>query len=344
MTTARDAGFRMRAEWHPHERTWIAWPLSKGVFGNTLAQGRKETADVIRAIAQFEPVTVVIDPNAREGSDELNGEQNVTLLELPLDDSWLRDTGPTFVNDTAGNVAGVDWTFNGWGGLYPADNDALIAGRILQNAGIRQFASEMIFEGGAMNIDDAGTVLMTRQCFEHRTRNGGPSMSEFEAELSAQIGARKLLWLDRSLEGDSTNGHVDVVAAFTAPGHVVVQVSDDPADPDYAHLQQQLSFLEGESDAGGRPLTVHRIVGPPVSRKPDGTRRMLSYLNFYIVNGGVIVPQYGFESADSAAIDVLKSLFPDRRVVGVITPTIAEAGGNIHCITQQQPKGITEDA
>ncbi|MCI2399634.1 agmatine deiminase family protein [Aliiroseovarius subalbicans] len=330
----------MRAEWLPHDKTWIAWPMSHLTFGDTLEQARVETAAVVHAIAGFEPITVVYDPDESEGVEALRDHDNVTLLELPIDDSWLRDSGPTFVNGPGGAVAGIDWTFNGWGGLFPADKDGAIAARILGAENLPRFASGMVFEGGAMNIDDAGTVLMTRQCFAHRTRNGGPDMAEFEAELHAQIGARRILWLERSMEGDSTNGHVDVVAAFTAPGQVVVQVSGDPNDPDYAHLERQRAYLEGETDADGRALTVHQIVGPPVTRRPDGTRIMLSYLNFYIVNGGVIVPQYGFADSDAAALVVLDALFPDRQVVGVTTPTIAAAGGNIHCITQQQPKGI----
>jgi agmatine deiminase len=322
----------------------MAWPLSEPVYGDTLTAGRSETAAVARAIAYFEPVTMVFDPNSGDGVDQLSDHPNITLLELPLDDSWLRDTGPTFVIDEDGSVAGIDWAFNGWGGLYPANNDAAIAGRILEAADVQQFGSDMIFEGGALNIDDAGTILTTRQCFKHRTRDGGPTAEEFEAELKAQLGARKIIWLERTLEGDSTNGHVDVVAAFSSPGHVVVQISDGTDDPDFDNLQQNLAILEQETDADGCPLTVHKIVAPPVSRNLDGSRRMLSYINFYIVNGGVVVPQYGFEKADTAAIKVLQKLFPDRRVVGVMTPTVADAGGNIHCITQQQPKGGCGDA
>ncbi|WIY27421.1 agmatine deiminase family protein [Parasedimentitalea psychrophila] len=344
MSASFSADFRMPAEWLPHARTWMAWPLSEPVYGDTLAAGRSEHAAVAREIAKFEPVTMVYDPNAGDGVEQLRDLPNLTLLELPLDDSWLRDTGPTFVTGEDGSVAGIDWTFDGWGGLHPANNDAAIAERILRAAGVRRFGSDMVFEGGALSIDDAGTVLTTRQCFEHRTRDGGPTSEEFEAELKARLGARKIIWLERTLEGDSTNGHVDVVAAFTSPGHVVVQISEDFDDPDYDNLLNNLTILEQETDADGRPLTVHKIVAPPVSRNPDGSRRMLSYINFYIVNGGVVVPQYGMDETDAAAIGVLQNLFPDRRVVGVMTPTVADAGGNIHCITQQQPKGALSDA
>lgn len=329
--------YRMPPEWVPHERTWMAWPCAEGTFGDSLPQVRREYADVAKAIAQFEPVAMLYDPENGDGLEALEGQANIELVSCPLDDSWLRDNGPTFVLGDDGSLAGVDWTFDGWGGDWPHEKDAKVASRVIELAGAKRNPSAMIYEGGALNIDGKGTCVVTRQCYEHRTRNGGPSPEEFEAELCKQLGLSKIIWLNRTLENDSTNGHVDVVAAFV-PGGVLCQVSADPEDSDYQNLLDNRAILEAETDAAGQPLTIFQVTSPPVDRKPDGSRRFLSYINFYLVNGGVIVPQYGFPEHDQEALDVLSSLFPDRIVVGVLTNAIADGGGNIHCITQQQPK------
>lgn len=329
--------YRMPAEWAPHERTWMAWPCAELTFGDTLPQARGEFADVACAIARFEPLTMLYDPENCDGVEALRCEANIDLVACSLNDSWLRDNGPTFVLSEDGSLAGLDWVFDGWGAGWPHDKDAKVAARIIELAGAEHRRSKMVYEGGALNIDDRGTCVITRQCYEHRTRNGGPSPEEFEKELCDQLGLSKVIWLDRTLENDSTNGHVDVVAAFV-PGGILCQVSADPDDADYRNLLNNREILENATDAQGDPLVLHQVTSPPVDRKADGSRRFLSYINFYLVNGGVIVPQYGFPAHDGEAITVLAGLFPDREVVGVMTNTIADGGGNIHCITQQQPK------
>lgn len=329
--------YRMPPEWAPHERTWMSWPCAELTFGDTLPQARREFADVARAIARFEPLTMLYDPDNYGGISVLEGVDNIDLVACPLDDSWLRDNGPTFVLDDGGSLAGVDWSFDGWGGEWPYEKDAKVARHVIELVGAKRNPSDMIYEGGALNIDDKGTCVVTRQCYAHRTRNGGPSIAEFEKELCDQLGLSKVIWLNRTLENDSTNGHVDVVAAFV-PGGILCQISADPEDSDYDNLLANRAILEAETDALGQPLVIHQVTSPPVDRKADGSRRFLSYINFYLVNGGVIVPQYGFPEHDKEAMDVLARLFPDRECVGIMTNTIADGGGNIHCITQQQPK------
>ena len=337
--------YRMPAEWVPHERTWMSWPCAELTYGDTLPKARREYADVARAIARFEPLVMLYDPENCDGIENLKGEDNIELIACPLDDSWLRDNGPTFVLGEDGSLAGVDWIFDGWGGDWPHDKDDLVASRVIEQAGAKRIRSKMIYEGGALNIDDKGTCVVTRQCYEHRTRNGGPTVEEFEKELCDQLGLNKVIWLNRTLENDSTNGHVDVVAAFVPGGGVLCQVSADPEDSDYENLLANRAILESETDGEGNPLVIHQVTSPPVDRNPDGSRRFLSYINFYLVNGGVIVPQYGFPDHDKEAMDVLTGLFPDREVVGVMTNTIADGGGNIHCITQQQPMaGVSANA
>ena len=332
------SSYQMPAEWAPHERCWMAWPLSERTFGAQLDAARNEYAAVAQAIAEFEPVTMLYDPDNCAGVRELAQVANITLMECPLNDSWLRDTGPTFVLDANGTLAGVDWAFDGWGTDWPTEKDAGIAKHVITLSGVQYVQSSMIFEGGALNIDDHATIVTTRQCFEHRTRNGGPTMSEVEAELSNRLGVSKVIWLNETLENDSTNGHVDVVAAFAPNGTVLCQVSSDLDDPDYDNLQANLKILKSETDAAGKPMNVVELISPPVSRHSDGSRRMLSYANFYVANGGVIVPQYGFPDADARAMKTIADVFPDHKVIGVMTNAIADGGGNIHCITQQQPK------
>ncbi|MFK7939773.1 MAG: agmatine/peptidylarginine deiminase [Roseovarius sp.] len=328
--------YTMPPEWAPHDCTWIAWPCATLTYGDTLDQARREHEDVARAIARFEPVSMLFDPENCEGVERLRGVENVTLIECPLNDSWLRDSGPTFVLGEDGSLGAVDWEFDGWGSDWPHDKDNQTAARISAMTGATHIKSDLIFEGGAMNIDDKGTMVMTRQCFEHRTRRGGPERAAFEQELFDKLGQSKMIWLNRTLENDSTNGHVDVVAAFVPDG-VLCQVSADPEDSDYQNLLDNRAILERATDSQGDPLTVYQVTAPPVDRMADGTRRFLSYINFYLVNGGVIVPQYGFPDHDREACNMLAKLFPDREVVGVMTNTIADGGGNIHCITQQQP-------
>ncbi|MFD9796924.1 agmatine/peptidylarginine deiminase [Streptomyces sp. NPDC059070] len=332
-------GFRMPAEWDEHEGCLMAWPTRTDLWDDVLPAVQREYAEVARAVARFEPVTMVAPPGyaddvrAHLGSDAVD----VTVVELPLDDSWFRDSAPLFVLDGDGRRAGVDFRFNAWGRKHhPYDSDDRVSALLLKHLGVERVASGMILEGGAITVDGEGTLITTEQCLLHPNRNPDMSRERIEAELRERLGVEKVIWLPYGgLLDTETDGHVDGVCAFAAPAKVVVSLPDDPAHPDYARMRANRAVLEVSTDAKGRPL---EIVDVPQTAFAEvaGREVEVSYLNYYVANGGVVVPVAGV-AQDAAALDVLAGVFPDREVVGVPAPGIAYGGGGVHCITQQFP-------
>ncbi|MEV7420558.1 agmatine deiminase family protein [Streptomyces sp. NPDC089919] len=330
------ADFRMPAEWSAHQGALMAWPTREDLWGSALAQVKDEYAEVARAIAAFEPVTMVAPPGHGEAARDHCGPE-VTVIELPLDDSWFRDSAPIFVLDGEGRRAGVDFRFNAWGGKHhPYDADDRISALLLDHLGIERIPSAMILEGGAVTVDGEGTLITTEQCLLHPNRNPGMSRDQIEAELKARLGVTKVIWLPYGgLLDTETDGHVDGVAAFAAPGKVVVSLPDDPDHPDHARMRANRAVLEAVTDARGRRL---EIIDLPQTGYADvaGTRVEVSYLNYYVANGGVVVPVPG-EPQDDDALAVIGTAYPGRKVVGVRAAAIAYGGGGVHCITQQIP-------
>ncbi|MBF9071918.1 agmatine deiminase family protein [Streptacidiphilus sp. NEAU-YB345] len=328
----------MPAEWAEHERCLMAWPTRLDLWGAVLDDVRREYAAVARAIAEFEPVTMVALPGQGTEAAELCGD-GVEVIEMPIDDSWFRDSGPIFVLDGKGGRAGVDFRFNAWGRKHhPWDADDRISALLLEHFDVPRLASGMILEGGAITVDGEGTLITTEQCLLHPNRNPGLSREQIEDELKATLGVTTIIWLPYGgLEDSETDGHVDGVCAFVAPGKVVVQLPSDPDHPDHERMRVNRAVLEGVVDAKGRRL---EIVDLPQSVfvEVDGRRTEVGYLNFYLANGGVVVPVGGVPEEDEGALAVLASAFPDRKVVGVPTPSVAWGGGGIHCITQQVPR------
>ncbi|MER6401166.1 agmatine deiminase family protein [Kitasatospora sp. NPDC001603] len=328
--------FRMPAEWTEHEGCLMAWPTRAELWGETLDEARREYAGVARAIAEFEPVTMVACPGQGEEAGTLCGE-GVEVVELPLDDSWFRDSGPIFVLGPDGERAGVDFRFNAWGRKHhPYDTDDRIAGVLLEKLGVERIDSRMVLEGGAVTVDGEGTLITTEQCLLHPNRNPGLSKAEIEAELMAKLGVSTVIWLPYGgLLDTETDGHVDGVCAFVAPGKVVVQLPDDPEHPDYRRMRDNRAVLEAAVDARGRKL---EIVDLPQSAfvEVDGKETEVGYLNFYLANGGVVVPTAGVPQ-DEEALAVIAAALPGRKVVGVRSRVIAFGGGGVHCITQQVP-------
>ncbi|KIX77044.1 agmatine deiminase family protein [Streptomyces sp. JL4002] len=332
------ADFRMPAEWSPHERCLMAWPTRVDLWGSVLADVKEEYAAVARAIAEFEPVTMVAPPgHGADARTHCGDEEAITVVELPLDDSWFRDSAPLFVLDGTGNRAGVDFRFNAWGRKHhPFDSDDRISGLLLDHLGIDRIASGMILEGGAVTVDGEGTLITTEQCLLHPNRNPGMSRDEIEAELKARLGVTKVVWLPYGgLLDTETDGHVDGVCAFAAPGTVVVSLPDDPDHPDHARMRANRAVLEATTDARGRRLEIIDVPQTAFTDLADGTIEV-SYLNYYIANGGVVVPVAGLPQ-DEAALAVIASAHPGRKVVGVRALAIAFGGGGVHCITQQIP-------
>jgi agmatine deiminase len=336
MKTPREAGFRMPAEWAAHAGCWMAWPCRPENWDD-LEKARATYAEVARAIAPFEPLTMTANKeDAGATRAELAGVAGAEVVVVPSDDSWARDTAPTFVTDGRGGLGGVDWRFNAYGGIYEEyGRTRTMAKRILDLLGTRRFAAPLVLEGGAVHVDGEGTVLTTAEVVLDPRRNPGLERDEAERLLCEYLGAEKVLWLNSALDHDNTGGHVDNLACFAAPGVVVALGCADPADSQYAAVQENLARLRAATDARGRALEVVEL---PMPARPEflGRRLSPSYVNFYVANGAVIMPAFG-DPADDVARDVLTRLFPKRTVVPVPTLELAKADGNVHCVTQQQP-------
>ncbi|NEB80131.1 agmatine deiminase family protein [Streptomyces sp. SID14478] len=335
----------MPPEWAPHARTWMAWPGPNPTFADDreLADARSAWASVARAVRRHEPLTMVVGTGQLDSARELL-TPDVELVERDLDDAWMRDIGPTFVKDPAsGELAAVDWTFNGWGAQDWArwEHDSKIARHVADLTATPVHSSPLVNEGGGIHVDGEGTVLLTETVQLDPDRNQGWTKEGVEAEVHARIGTSKAIWLPRGLTGDygefGTRGHVDIVAAFAAPGVVVVHSQRDPAHPDFEVSREVTGLLSGATDAQGRPLEVVEVPAPTrLTDDEDEGWADYSYINHYLCNDGVVL--CGFDDPnDEQAAAIFRRLFPSRAVTLVDARTIFAAGGGIHCITQQQP-------
>jgi len=331
LSDAASAGFHMPAEWQTHARCWMAWPCREGFNSEATC---RNYAEVAKVISSFEPVSMVVHPRDREMAQAVLGN-DIECVEIPIDDGWFRDNGPNFLITDHGDVAAACFAFNAWGGNYePFDDDAQAGPRLLSQLGLRMFQSEMTAEGGGITVDGEGTLITTETCFLNPNRNPGWSKGEVEAELCRMLGVTKVIWIPGDPYEDETNGHVDGLAAFVAPGRVLVEAALDRAHPRYDILMENRRALEGQTDAMGRALDL--IFIEDAWQCDGGGRFCTSYINSYIANGAVIVPSYGLP-ADDRARAIYQQLFPQREVVSLRIDDIAPGGGGIHCITQQQP-------
>jgi agmatine deiminase len=291
-------------------------------------------AAVAHAVRQYEPVTMVVPPAKLAEARSLLGA-DIEILELPIDDSWARDSGPCFVLGEDG-LAGVSFTFNAWGGKYdPFDQDALMADRILEYLGVPIISSSMIAEGGGLNVDGDGTLLTTDSCFPNPNRNPDWSIEQIEAELKRTLGVEKVIWMPGDPLDQETDGHVDGIACFTEPGKIIIESTERDDDPRKPFFDSVRHALEGQTDAKGRPFELLTL---PEASEVEGRGNMfcVSYVNFYIANGGIVAPAYGIPE-DDVVKERLASYYPGREITMLNIEYIAEGGGGIHCITQQQP-------
>jgi agmatine deiminase len=327
---------RLPAEWERHERTAMCWPVRRTMWGDHLADAEAAHAVVAKAISAFEPVTMIVPSRQAERASAMCGSA-VDLVELEIDDSWFRDSGPIYVVDD-GDVVATDWGFNAWGEKFvPFVDDALAARRFAERRGDPVRTIDMVLEGGAIATDGRGTIVTTTQCLLHPNRNPQRSMSEIEATLREHLGAERIVWLPHGLALDAdTDGHVDNVAAFAAPGHLVMQGCDDRSEEDWLRLDVDRRVVEGAADATGAPIEVTIVpVLPYVAH--DGGRVAVPYLNFYVGNGFVLVPTCG-HPADTDMVALIGEQFPGRETIGLdVGAILARGGGGIHCITQQIP-------
>jgi agmatine deiminase len=335
-----DLNFRMPPEWTLHARTFMEWPVKEALWPEPFAEILPAFAAIVKKIARFEPVTLITRPSLIDEAKQFCG-QTIDFLELEHNDSWMRDNGPTFVNNPDGEIAAVNWIFNGWGGKFAADKDNLVALEILKHLDISYFDAPFVMEGGSFHVDGEGTLLTTEECLLNKNRNPHLSRNDIETILRKYLNVSIIIWLKRGWSGDDTDGHIDNIACFAKPGLIITQVCPDPADPNYEISEENQAILKKAFDTKGRTFEIVEIEQPPAVYYQD-MRLTLSYLNFYFVNGGIVMPVFGgeCEKTDRAAEKILKEVFPDRQIVTIDGGIIARGGGNVHCLTQQMPAGI----
>ena len=348
----------MPGEFEEQEQVWMVWPERPDNWRNGAKPAQEAYVKVACAIAQFEPVTMLVS-NGQYANARARLPEEIRVVEMSSDDSWARDTGPTFVINDKGEIRGCDWTFNSWGGLvdglyFPWANDDKVAQKICELERIDSYRTEgFVLEGGSFHVDGEGTLITTEMCLLSKGRNPHMTKSQIENKLRDYLNIDKVIWIKDGIDPDETNGHVDLVACFVRPGEVACIWTDDPESPYYEVCRAAYETLSEATDAQGRQLKVWKLTMPKKltyqqgadtvdlggsSRSvEDGNNCNASYMNFLIVNGGVIVPQYGDEY-DSLALEQLQEMFPDRKIVGVPTVEIVYGGGNVHCVTQHQPK------
>lgn len=334
-----ELGFTMPAEWERHSCCWMSWPVAHEQWRD-LESTEKDYAGVANAISSFEPVKMTVDPANVERAKRLCGE-GIEIVVIPNDDSWARDSGPSFLKNKAGQLAGTAWRFNAWGGSFPTyHKDAHLARRILNHVGAPAYHSSLCFEGGGLHVDGQGTLLVTESCLLNANRNYGLSKKEAEGELCRALGCEKVIWLPGDpdeITGDMTNGHVDGVACFIKPG-VVLFEADVEEHGEFAELERDnRRALELATDVHGKPLEIIDMKVDHAAIEANAPGFCASYINFYIANGGIVMPCYNVP-ADDDVKQLLTQVFPDREVVMVNIDHIAPCGGGIHCITQQQPE------
>ena len=334
---------RLPAEWEPHAATWIAWPHRRATFLGDFAAIPEFFARFVRQLAVCEPVKVIASGAAlADARDRLRGVDRVELVDIPTNDSWLRDTGPVFLvprERSAGRetaAVAICWEWNAWGGKYPPwDLDAGVSRAIAARLGLPVVRPGVVLEGGAIETDGAGTLLVNERCVVDEKRNPGLDRPAMERLLRERLAIDHVIWVGGELAGDDTDGHIDQIARFVAPGRVVAARQPDRDDPNHAALEKNLAILRNSVDAAGRRLEVIPI-DIPSRFSFEGVQLPASHLNYYVANGAVLVPVFD-AATDDAAVRTLAECFPDRRIVPVDTGPLVRGRGGLHCITRDQP-------
>lgn len=332
---------RMPAEFEPHERTVMCWPARADLYGDRFVEAEEAHAAVAEAIAEFEPVTVIASPRHVERASAISSS-TISVVEMPIDDAWFRDSGPIYVVDNDGRRTATDFVFNGWGQKFvPFDADAAAAARWAERNGDAVRSVDMVFEGGSVNSDGRGSIVTTMQCLLNPNRNPSLSMHDIETVLRRELGAEVVVWLPHGLSLDfDTDGHVDNVAAFAPGGRLVLQGCDDPDEVDHSLMVINRKVAEAARNRDGQQFEIVGVPVLPFVDTPTG-RVVVPYLNYYVGNGFVLVPTCG-HSADSEMLDIIQLAYPERRVIGLpVGEILAVGGGGIHCITQQIPSVVT---
>ncbi|MCF6328091.1 MAG: agmatine deiminase family protein [Devosiaceae bacterium] len=336
---AKPVGLRLAAEWEPHLGCVMALNDAVDTYGNrAMRRIQEEQAVIANAIATFEPVTMLINPAQRNRAQKIL-KPSITLVEMAHYDIWTRDTLPTIAYGPENTPIAVDWNFNVWGEKFPGyDRDRNLAARFATSRGLKRSAAPIICEGGAIEVDGQGTLITTETCLLNPNRNPGKSRAEIEEGLRQMTGARHIIWLKGSEADTVTDGHIDALMRIIRPGVVVVEVTDDPLDPEYGDLLENLARMRKARDINGQPFEVHVVRRPDWDIMPQrGNDFSSSYVNSYFPNGGIVMPLFNDPKADAQARALFQALEPNRRIVQIDTSEICEGGGGIHCNTMQIP-------
>lgn len=333
-----NSSFFMPDEADRHLCTWMAFSASPDIWGREYVSGVQDNlATIARTIAQYEPVKMLVSQSYFDVAAAKCGP-DVELIVCPLDDLWIRDTGPVFVVNEQGSNAAINFNFNGWGNKQRHDRDAEVASFVAQKSGVSLIETDFVCEGGGIEVDGHGTAIVTESCTIDDNRNPGWSKADCEAELKALLGLRKIIWLPGIKGYDITDGHTDFYARFARPGVVVAGFDPDPESFDHTVTKEHLEILRSATDADGNKLEVVVISGPTKIRPGwESDDFAAGYINFYAINGAVIAPEFGDRKADRHAKETLARLFPERDIVQINIDRIAAGGGGIHCTTQQEP-------
>ncbi|KZN19493.1 MULTISPECIES: agmatine deiminase family protein [Pseudomonas] len=334
--------WRMPDEGDKHRRAFVAFGAQEAIWEDFTPDVQEAIGLIARTIAHYEPVTVFCRSNERGLAEEHCGTTNITYVTTELDDVWMRDIGANFVIDGAGGLGAVDFNFNGWGNKQQYSKDAQVAALVADTVDADHIRSELVGEGGGIEVDGHGTGIMTESSWINSNRNPDWSKAEVEQELKARLGLRKIIWLPGIKGKDITDAHVDFYARFVKPGVVIANLDNDPESYDRKVTLAHLEILKQATDADGRKLQVHTVSPPLNPRKSKFSRNnpdfAAGYINYFVINGAIIAPEFGDKAADTRAFDLLSELYPDREVVQLNIDAIAAGGGGIHCVTSHQPQ------
>ena len=329
----------MPDEAEPHTRTWMTFGASDQIHEPANINGlRDDLARIALSIAAFEPVSVLVRANEMDIARTKMHHPNITFVTGTMDDFWARDTGPVFVKDAQNKLTGIDFNFNGWGKKQSHNSDKTVAAQILSHVNIARVNSSLTLEGGGIEVDGLGTAIITESCVLNDNRNPGVTKAACEAELKRCLGIRKVIWLPGIKDKDITDGHTDFYARFVSEGVVVAAYDSDPESYDHAITKRHLEILKTATDVKGNPIKVIELKAPTTLRVKNPSEDFAAgYINYYVCNNAVIMPEFGDAVADAEAKQKLQSLFPNRSIVQINIDYIAAGGGGIHCTTQQQP-------
>lgn len=338
-SAAEHRRWQMPDEGAPHAATWMAFGASANIWEpHLLPVVRENLATIAKTIAAFEPVNMLVREEDSGLAAQLCGS-TVNLLIHPIDDLWIRDTGPVFVNNSSGEHGGIGFNFNGWGDKQEHARDAEVAEFVTDYTRAAFIRSSLVLEGGGIEVDGEGTAIITESCVINPNRNPGVSKAECERELKHLLGLEKIIWLPGIAGKDITDGHTDFYARFTHPGTVVAGLEQDQSSFDYAVTRRHLEILRAATDAKGRRLKVITLEGPSAIRPAYASNDFAAgYINFYVCNGAIIAPEFGDKRTDRNTRDILQELFAEREIIQLNIDGIAAGGGGIHCTTQQQPR------